>query len=211
MSTNVLPNPYTSEDHFSDFYKMTRYQQDGRVEIGNQCITSEKDESLSLTDCVDAPTQEWQFSDGDIIHRDTSKCLSDTSPMKLVNCNSDEKGKFIDTEEPDIKFPRWNKKFGKNVVLVSADNPWYINKNTTVPVEVKEYPNQTNQPWYKSFGRIPRNIEVPISATQPESGVEYFGTFSKPRSHEERVVGLIACLLIIIICIQIAYLYFSSK
>jgi hypothetical protein len=211
---SALPNPYNDNDKtFSSFYNIPRHQQDGRVEIGNQCITMQDDEKLALLDCVDSPEQEWQFSNYNIIHRDSGKCLDNGTPMELVECDLNNRGSFIDTEEQDIKNPSWNKKFGKNVVLVSADNPWYINTNTTEIMEHKPYPAEGEYRIdnYKPFATFEVKQKQPTMKTQPELGVEYFGNIFTPLSHEERVVNFICYLLIIIIVIQLIYLYFKKK
>ncbi len=52
-------------------------------------------------------------------------------------------------------FPQpWKNKQGKYVVLVSSDNPWYMNTDTTEPMKVSDYPDNTHnirQPYYKTI------------------------------------------------------------
>lgn len=211
--SNSFPNPYNNDKTFSSFYNIPRYQQDGRVEIGNQCVTLQPNEKIALLDCVDTPEQEWQFGNYNIVHRETGKCLNNGSPMELSECNLNQKGSFIDTEEPDIKYPSWNKKFGKNVVLVSSDDPWYINTNTTTIMEHKpmSVDNEFRINNYKPYATFPSKKTSTIMKTQPDVGIEYFGNIFNPLSHEERVVNFICYLLFIIIAIQIVYLYLKKK
>jgi hypothetical protein len=144
---------------------------DGRVEIDKN-----DNGDISTVDCVDTPVQQWQFNDGNIIHRNSGKCLSTEQPFVLSECNTKKSGSFIDSEEPDVKFPKWHKKFGKNVVLVSSDNPWYINTNTTIPVNVSDYknPNLNYTDYSRDFGVFKEKNLKKLMKTQPDKGVEFF-------------------------------------
>lgn len=206
---------------YNDIYERPkpRVLQDGRVEIGTQCLDSLQG-SLDLKDCVDVQGQQWQFSDGRIINRETGKCL--TSPQndtfETVSCESNSSGIFEDNENPDVKYPRWNKKFGKNVVLVSAENPWYINTNTTTPAILDSH-TQTMNPEYtdysKNYASVPVKHHLDPLPTQPETGVEYFEPTSGAsdelikKSKKTNIINLFnvcICILFLIIFLQIYFM-----
>lgn len=187
---------------------------DGRVEVNKRCLDTNNNGDISTVDCVDTPVQQWQFNDGNIIHRNSGKCLSTEQPFTLSECNTKKSGSFIDSEEPDVKFPKWHKKFGKNVVLVSSDNPWYINTNTTVPVNVSNYknPNPNYTDYANDFSTFKEKNLKKIMKTQPDEGVEFFDDDNKkdntlilPKKSQFDLFNLLFCILTIIIIIQIFY------
>lgn len=129
----------------------------------------------------------------------------------------------------------WKNKRGKYVVLVSSDNPWYENTETTeiMPVlkpEKKEIDLSANG--YKPFATIPRaDNAVQISLTQPEDGVEYFESQNKINSSHanmqadessiqtprkevninsastHKMYDIIICIIILLILFQLIFLY----
>lgn len=178
---------------------------DGRVEINKRCLDVNDNGDISAADCVDTPAQQWQFNDGNIIHRNSGKCLSTEQPFNLSECNTNKSGSYVDPEEPDVKFPKWHKKFGKNVVLVSSDNPWYINTNTTVPVNVlnHENPNPNYTDYGNNFSVFKEKNLKKLVKTQPEDGVEFFDDGQK--KSQSNIFNLLFCILTIIIIIEIFY------
>jgi hypothetical protein len=107
----------------------------------------------------------------------------------------------------------WKNKEGKYVVLVSSDNPWYINTENTVQIPVDEHPNGSKviKQWYtKTFAPVSPIDEQPtILKTQPEAGVEYFegdNTIPKSSQHEDKRIDLLICALCILIGIQIIFI-----
>ena len=135
--------------------------------------------------------------------------MNDT--FETVPCESNNAGIFEDNEKPDVKYPHWNKKFGKNVVLVSADNPWYINTNTTTPAILDSH-TQTMNPEYtdypKNFASVPVKHHLAPLPTQPETGVEYFESTSEPvkKTNIVNLFNVCSCILFLIIFLQIYYM-----
>lgn len=94
---------------------------DGRVQMNNKCLDVENGK-VTENDCVYTDPEKWIFHNGQIINNDTGLCLkSDGKKASLINCEAQSK--------------EWNKSFGKNVVLVESDNPWYVRTNSTTPMD----------------------------------------------------------------------------
>lgn len=165
------------------------------MEINGKCL----DDNLELKDCTDVADQTWMFNNGNIVHRKSGMCLSEDR-SKLSECPVS--GKFKYPTYVDNKFPQWQKKQGKSVVLVSADNPWYINEQTTFPMDVHEYElknrEQTDFPKNYALFHSPKNAG--LLKTQPEEGIEYFG---EPKKNMYRILTLIMCILCVLFIILI--------
>lgn len=110
----------------------------------------------------------------------------------------------------------WKNQHGKYVVLVSSDNPWYENTDTTeiMPVLKPEHRSQDlSANGYKSFATVPRSDhKVQISTTQPDDGVEYFTSRNKKHksdyiTSEHKIYDIIICIIILLILFQIIFLY----
>jgi hypothetical protein len=186
-----------------------KYLQDGRVEIINnsnaQCLTLDDADNVKPIDCVNTNEQQWIYNNGNLINRKTGKCLDEKNLNQLKICG--ETGEFINPSEPDTKYPSWNKKFGKNVVLVSANDPWYLNKESTTkvineptrqdtPAELTTYP--------KPYGTFKLPKLQKIQDTQPTAGVEFF--VDENEKLRDRILSITSCILLLIIIIQIFYI-----
>jgi hypothetical protein len=118
----------------------------------------------------------------------------------------------------------WKNKRGKYVVLVSSDNPWYENTDTTeiMPVLKPDKKNiDLSANGYKSFGTVPRTDNaVQISLTQPEDGVEYFDSQNKKDTNipidpskikhvtsSHKIYDIVICIIILLILFQLLFLY----
>lgn len=110
----------------------------------------------------------------------------------------------------------WKNKRGKYVVLVSSDNPWYENTDTTEIMSVSKPEKKDvdlSANGYKSFATVPRaDNAVQISLTQPEDGVEYFESKNKKDTNihvtsSHKIYDIIICIIILLILFQIIFLY----
>jgi hypothetical protein len=228
--TNMIETPHTIVSRETAYYQLSdnldtninngnqhetknliNIMPDGRVEVNNECISSQNGNDVNMIECVNSPMQEWQFNSGNIIHRDTGKCLSPSQPFSLVKCGSDSSsGSFMDSVDSDVKFPKWHKKFGKNVVLVSSNNPWYINKNITIPMpkpDVLPEQKQTNS-YYTYTPRShsifkPNNLKK-ILKTQPGLGVEPFDATNGDKNNNT-LLKLLLCIFAITIAVLLYY------
>lgn len=181
---------------------------EGRLEYDSKCVVPNlNDETTTNIDCTYAPLQQWKMTNGNIFVSDTNKCLGENN--SLYECDITKKGKHSDPNEPDVRYPSWQKKFGKNVVLVSSDNPWYLNKDITQPMAVEEDPNDCYSGYYKTFGTFNDRQIGKVIRTQPNNGIEYFG--DQPFEHNGMsfdIFHIISCIVVLIIIIKLFMLVF---
>jgi hypothetical protein len=200
--TDIIDN---SDMHHNESKKL-HILQDGREEYKGKCLTTDNDYGVYGMDCTYAPIQEWKYTNGNIYTVDEktskTKCLYDSKT--LYDCDLTIKGKHKNIEDNDIKYPKWHKKFGKNVVLVASDNPWYINKESTVILDHKTPTNKNANytDFYKPFGTFSKkNLKI-IDKPQPSSGVEGFSVISN-QSQIVNPYTILLIILLIIITVQI--------
>jgi hypothetical protein len=192
---------------------------EGRVEYNNKCLTINEDGNVSEIECTHSPLQEWKYSNGNIYtipqgdneNMKQTKCLNDD--LTLSPCDISQEGKNVDLEEPDVRFPntmksdcKWHKKYGKNVVLVSSDDPWYVNKESNIPMKVVTQKNDDEFSDYsKPYGLFSKTNIKKINAAQPDVGVEGFDMLS----HKSQIINpytLLLLSLLLIFVIQIWYI-----
>lgn len=128
----------------------------------------------------------------------------------------------------------WKNTKGKYVVLVSSDNPWYINTKTTEPVKVIKPHDILNEPTGTSndfieFGSVDaKNESFTINDEQPNINSPYkifdetFSTNTSTPSKKKKEkkinfhvsgesVGkfydILLCIILMVIMFQIMYLY----
>jgi len=187
--------------------------EDGKVEYDGKCLDAN---SLELTDCNDVDPEKWILFGNSIMNVDSKQCLDfNKESFSLKTCDATEKNHFFSSQgdNDDNKYPRWEKKFGKNVVLVSSDNPWYLNRDTTTPVIVENdmnamNPNYINYP--KNYASVPLKSQTKFLKTQPEAGVEYFPHLER-HMRNYGVTDAVIVVLLIIIAVQIICLIKKFK
>jgi hypothetical protein len=110
----------------------------------------------------------------------------------------------------DTSHRAWKNKYGKFVVLVASDNPWFHNSENSEPVKLETsktniHPHQTD--YYKPFGAFSYDKSVRQSiGTQPRDGIEYFSNTKIEMSNEK----LIYCVLFTILVSQLVYIFTYS-
>lgn len=187
---------------------------EGRVEYNGKCITMDNNGGVYDIECTYAPIQEWKYANGNIYALDKTtnktKCLH--HDKTLYDCDITINGNNKDINENDVRYPKWHKKFGKNVVLVSSDNPWYINHESTTILEQRqpENKNANYTDFYKPYGIYNKANMKKIDKSQPSTGIEGFSVISNKSQLTNPYTILIIILLIIIIS-QIIFLMCYSK
>lgn len=191
---------------------------DGRLEFGNKCLDVDDSNNVVYNNCVDTQPQQWLFHNGHILHNTTGKCLKNTNQQNenhnldqfsLDNCNIEKTGNFTGEQKPT-----WTKKFGKNVVLVSSENPWYVNTAISEPTQIKQpttvtHPEYTD--FYKPFGIFSKHNINKTTNAQPTLGVELFepSTDEKPY-FATNILYIISCLMSILLIFHLIRLYKNS-
>lgn len=177
--------------------KNVYYTPEGKVEINGRCL----DDNLEEKDCSETTDQSWIFNNGNLINKKSGLCLTEDH-SKLSECPIS--GNFKYPTYVDNKFPQWQKKHGKSVVLVSSDNPWYINDQTTIkkPIHDYELKNRKHTNFVKDYAMFNPPNKVGLLKTQPEDGIEYFGNPKKIICKKLIFSMCILCVLFIILIIS---------
>lgn len=180
---------------------------------------------VTLEECTNSDTQKWYPFDGSFISQYDTSCLSyedDTKTLKTDTCTIDPKQvwniEFPHQLDPnDYSIPYFK---GKSVVLVEADDPWYLNKDITIPKKYiddeKDIKNLNKVDYshsdYQNIDQIKRHQdgELSLDSTSPnelKKPIENFNNVSP--YHEEKVWGIYdifnsyLCWILIIIIIVI--------
>lgn len=124
-----------------------RYNAQGELIIDDKCLTVDKFKSkINLDSCSGDEHQEWLLtSSGSIKSKKDDLCLSTESDnVSVMACNNSSDNQDWNIENDDTNATAiytWDKYKGKTVVLVESDDPWYVNKDTTIrqPYPKSEY------------------------------------------------------------------------
>lgn len=128
--------------------QLLSYSTQGELIIKNKCVTrpSIAGDPLYLSDCVGNELQKWKMSDNLI--RAEDKCISydenDTILTESCDVSSNQQWQTEHADSSDDSV-EWSDYFGKAVVLVEADDPWYLNKVTTIPIKHNNFENPINK------------------------------------------------------------------
>lgn len=120
--------------------QLLSYSAQGQLVIGDKCVTypTGSGNPLFLTDCVGDDKQNWNLV-GNSIRPDVDgeQCMSSKSDIITTsNCdNSDSQSWQTEHSDDSEDSFKWTNYFGKTVVLVESDDPWYLNKDTTIPMQ----------------------------------------------------------------------------
>lgn len=109
------------------------YNAQGELVSENKCLTV-KNNNVLMDDCQNSNDQKWSMVNDKItLLNDSSKCLTsnpNNDSVVISTCDDNSSIQSWDKEDttsnPEFK---WDKFKGKNVVLVSSDNPWYVNND----------------------------------------------------------------------------------
>lgn len=132
------------------------YTTQGELIIDNKCLTFDNNDNVYFDDCSDKTlkNQSWDLNlDENKIspYNNKNKCLSSDAD-KLKYCDSDE-SIYWNTEQNDVEhsddynLPQYK---GKSVVLVDSNNPWYLNKDITIPMNYYNNLKLTGEQYHNS-------------------------------------------------------------
>lgn len=135
------------------------YSSQGEFIVNDKCLTTNMDGDLVyFDDCKKDKNQTWElYNDKITLSEQKNKCLtSDNGNLKVLECKNDNEMQNWNVEQPDVNkstdyvLPKYK---GKIVVLVESDNPWYLNKDITIPLQ---YSNKYDE-FSKKCGNIDYN------------------------------------------------------
>jgi hypothetical protein len=146
-------NANLKSDEYREFQKV-QYAVDGTLKIDGSCLTATSTDTIDIVPCDNTSDQKWAKSNSTFVSMSKDKCITSTPDKDtayLTDCVSphDEYSDrsqvwtVVDTENSlDTKSvltdKTWKTQKGRAVVLVRADNPWYLNKDITTPLQFVE-------------------------------------------------------------------------
>jgi hypothetical protein len=154
----------------SNMNQEVNYTVQGELKLDGKCITKLENKSksdydfslVSLEECSNDDSQKWYPYDGSFVSQYDTMCLSyddETKTLKTKECTNDSKEtwniEFQHQVDPnDYNIPYFK---GKSVVLVEADNPWYLNKDISNPSNYDDgsYIDNINKVSPRNYGIIP--------------------------------------------------------
>lgn len=129
----------------TDNMQTVNYTASGELKIDDKCVTLSDDEYSVVPDICATDIgktnvkQKWFPFDGNYVSQYNSSCLSHNNKDDIVSDQCSNKDSQIwDTEFSDQTLEtdqRWKTKKGKYVILVSSDNPWYINIDDKISLD----------------------------------------------------------------------------
>jgi hypothetical protein len=118
------------------------YTIQGELKMDNKCISIVSgndihDNYVYLDDCTKENNQKWYPYSGQLISQYDGSCLKGSDDTLIVSKNSCDKWKTknlkIVNHDADQEIDNnnsWKNEYGKNVILIEPDTPWYINKES---------------------------------------------------------------------------------
>jgi hypothetical protein len=117
------------------------YNVQGELVMGDMCLTTNDNSSVTLNKCKNKKKQKWAPYNGNFVSMMDNKfntCLGVDKSNNVVTKRCNTKQAEWDIQHVDGKDTMnysWPKKKGKRVVLTSKDNPWFTNKDIVGEVE----------------------------------------------------------------------------
>ncbi len=193
--------------------QLLSYSTQGELVMKNKCVTQPvgTNNPLYLSDCVGSDSQKWNITGNSIQpESDDTKCMSydDSETLVTKSCNNSDQQNW-QTEQSDTSTDsfKWTDYFGKTVVLVEADDPWYLNKDITIPMEYLKQQNLQDIYYRQNADYKPNHI---IDESVPDLGYGYsyasragvpcqkIEGFNEGQNDASNILLLLMCILILI-------------
>lgn len=202
-------NEIKTIDKSDDPNQIISYTAQGELVLNDKCITK-KNNDIKLEKCSESTNQKWiskdnnNFSPLDDVN---DLCInSDNSEnISLKPCDSSTSDQDWNKENvsrtTNIKLPKYK---GKTVILVESNNPWYINKNTTIPVNVDKNNDINNDLEYKQ-GDFKSHFNIDSSKADLGYGHSFASRQGKPcvenfeDTNTNTNIFIIICILVILL------------
>lgn len=200
--------------------QVVSYNAQGELIIDGKCLTTNDGENVLVTTCSNNDNQKWSLDNNGKVRSHSGKCLTslnDEKKIRLEDCeNDDSTQEWISESSSSTNSDyEWDYYKGKTVVLVGSDNPWYINKEFTVPRRYTENANfivndiDSDGHEYANY-----STDFNIDARKPDLG---YGYSYASRQGKECIEGFgnkeeennnIVILVFLIILIVMLYKYY---
>lgn len=131
------------------------YNVQGELIINDSCLTAKQNNDVKFDKCSKTKDQMWSL-DNNKIYPDSAQnmCLfTNNEKLGLKKCQEDDqngsddniKMSIEDSDTEKTSDYRMKEYKGKTIVLVESDNPWYLNKDTTIPMKYNKKLNLTTK------------------------------------------------------------------
>jgi hypothetical protein len=139
--TNIDGKPKMKNKIFSNNQSIS-YNTQGELIIDEQCLTQNSGK-VYFDKCKNEKKQLWKINNNKIYSVESPElCLSSSgeniSISKCLDENQNDDSNTWTIEESDVEKTSDYKPIkykGKSIVLVDSENPWYLNYDTTIPIE----------------------------------------------------------------------------
>lgn len=202
-----INNELTIKPKNKDQHQEVSYNAQGELIINGKCLTKENN-NIKLEKCEGNKKQKWIPRDNNISTYDENNCItSSDSNVSLKPCYPDNINQDWHMEESDTSKNTdysLRKYKGKTVVLVEADNPWYVNKDSTT-IEPVNKSQELRQIDHKFADYKPTNFI--IDTTKPDMGygysyasrqgvpcIEKFGD-----DNDDHMIMIVICIIVLVI------------
>lgn len=213
--TMIDGQPKMKDKIFSNNQSVS-YSTQGELIIDDKCLTQESGK-VYFDNCKNEKKQLWKINHNKIYSMESPEiCLSTSGEnIKLSKCSEKDENVDVSVDENvdvSIDENKWSveesdvektsdykpiKYKGKTIVLVDSENPWYLNYDTTIPIQYNKKQIMTPKHYRENsdFGSH-ENLEF-----------EHFNNKinKKIQDNESSSQNQIIFLLLIIVIILIAY------
>lgn len=200
------------------------YNAQGELTSDGKCLEYDPNNVLFFNKCDNLnEKQKWLVTDTKISpSNDFSKCVESNfgdDDIHLTNCNNDIDSQQWRLEDPDVPTSsdfNWDKFKGKTVVLVENDNPWYVNKDTTVQMDYRknEYDHLYDDIKYRNNADYKSKFVINTSKPDLGYGHSYASREGTPCEKVEGFGSLVDnnnMYIVIIILILLAIFYYRYR
>lgn len=176
-----------SHPNLNSTNQIITYNTQGELIIDGKCLSfdNKPHPDLFFDTCADSQNQKWNIYSGQIspiqsatsVQSEYKQCITSENNsednVSLQTCGRQRDNQIWDTENNDDVSTNntWSRYKGKAVVLVESDNPWYINKNTTIPIKMQTIPTVLNSVKNKLQADVVSNMI--LDPTRPNMGLGY--------------------------------------
>lgn len=203
--------------------QLLSYSAQGELVMKDKCITqpSGSGNPLYLSDCVGGDNQKWNMAGNSIqAETDNKKCVTydDSETLVSKTCdNSDSQSWQTEQSDSSTDSFKWTDYFGKTVVLVEADDPWYLNKDVTIPMNYWEQRDFQQDLSYRQNADYKSGRVVDPNAKDLGFGYSYADRAGQPcqkiegfnegQQESPNILIMLLCILLLIFI----YKYFISR
>jgi hypothetical protein len=215
--TMIDGEPKMRNKNFSNNQSVS-YNTQGELIIDDQCLT-QKSGKVYFDKCKNEKKQLWKIDNNKIYSLNSpDMCLSTLGEnISIKQCSDEDDNKWA-IEESDIEKTSDYKPIkykGKTIVLVDSENPWYLNYDTTIPIEYYKKQNIT-QKQYRNDSDYGSDVNLEFEHFNNNDKYDNINIKDEKKILENKEStsqnqNQIIFLLLIIVVILIVYKHLAKK